>query len=297
MISTSKALEHYFCVCCSGRVENSEDYCPKCQTPVCLSQSAAIHGGGQQFISILGASNAGKTVYSGLLLDILCKGPPEFRGVAASPFAVDLQEYVIRSLEQRAFPEKTPSEADTWQWLHCKLSITENRSTRTADLISPDFAGEAIAMEICRPGLYPVVENVVSRSSGIMLLCDSLRVRDHGASEDLFATKLAAYIAAQHEAQEDITCKSRKGPSIAVIFTKCDACPEATGSPRNFASSNMRRLFDFCEQKFHRVEYFTTGVAGSTGLLSDGRGWKTRMPFHVQPHGILEPLKWLLTQD
>ncbi|MCR9291080.1 MAG: hypothetical protein NXI32_00090 [bacterium] len=294
MITTSKALEHYFCVCCSARVEHCIDYCPKCQTPICLSQSVALQGGGHSFISVLGASNAGKTVYLGLLLDILSKGSEDFRGVAASPFAVDLQEYVVTSLENRAFPEKTPAEADSWQWLHCKLSMQQGKTKRTADLISPDFAGEAIAMEIRRPGLYPVVEHVVSRSTGILLLCDSLRVRDHGASEDLFATKLAAYIAAQHELHDDKAAQEGRGPSVAVVFTKCDACPESTVDPAVFASSNVRRLHDFCQQKFKRVAFFATGVAGSTALLSDQRGWRSRVPFHIQPHGVLDPLKWLL---
>ncbi len=297
MIASSKALEHYFCVCCSARIERCEEYCPNCQTPICLSQSVALQGGGHSFVSVLGASNAGKTVYLGLLLDMLSKGPAEFRGVAASPFTVDLQEYVVRSLENRAFPEKTPAEADTWQWLHCKLTMSKDKSIRTADLISPDFAGEAIATEISRPGLYPVVEHVITRSGGILLLCDSLRVRDHGASEDLFATKTAAYIAERHELHDESAAKEGRGPAVAVVFTKCDACPEAVQNPSNFASSNTRRLFDFCHQRFKRVEFFATGVAGSTGVLMDHRGWKTRIPFHIQPHGILEPLKWLLAAE
>ena len=102
------------------------------------------------------------------------------------------------SLKRRTFPEKTPSEADAWQWLHCKLTVASKKSVSSFDLISPDFAGEAIATEISRPGLYPAVEHVVTQSSGIMILCDSLRVRDHGAGEDLFAMKLATYIAERH---------------------------------------------------------------------------------------------------
>ncbi|MCA9125776.1 MAG: hypothetical protein KDB22_01780 [Planctomycetales bacterium] len=294
MPSTSSALEHYVCACCSSILDDNAGFCHKCQTPVSLSQSVAIQGGGHTFISVLGASNAGKTVYLGLLLDILSSGTEEFRGTAASSFSVDLQEYVVTELEKRSFPEKTPSEADSWQWLHSKVSMTDKKGTRTADLVSPDFAGEAIAMEMSRPGLYPAVAHVVRRSSGILILCDSVRVRDQGAGEDLFAVKLATYIAENHEMYGDSFKRQGKGPSVAVVFTKCDACPEAMDDPAAFAANNAPRLHDFCQQTFRRIEFFAAGIAGCTGVLADCRGWQTRVPLHIQPHGVLEPLRWIL---
>jgi hypothetical protein len=254
----------------------------------------ALQGGGHSFVSVLGASNAGKTVYLGLLLDILSKGPEDFHGAAASSFSVDLQEYVVTELERRAFPEKTPSEADAWQWLHCRLTMAHKKSTSYVDLISPDFAGEAIATEISRPGLYPAVEHVVTQSNGIMLLCDSLRVRDHGAGEDLFAMKLATYIAERHGLHGEKRGKGDTGPSLAVVFTKSDACPEAKEDPAAFAANNTARLYDFCRQTFKRVEFFAAGVAGSTGVLADSKGWQMRVPFHIQPYGVLEPLRWIV---
>ncbi len=297
MIAVSKALEHYFCVCCSSRLDDCDEYCATCQTPVSLSQSIAIQGGGHSFISVLGASNAGKTVYLGLLLDILSKGPKDFRGAAASSFAVELQEYVVTQLENRSFPEKTPSEADAWQWLHCKLTMPRKKGTRSADLISPDFAGEAIATEVSRPGLYPAVEHVVSRSSGILILCDSVRVRDQGAGEDLFAMKLATYIAEHHQLNGANSGKREKGPAVAVVFTKCDACPEAKENPSAFAANNTARLYDYCRQTFRRAEFFAAGVAGSTGVLADCNGWQMRVPFHIQPYGVLEPLRWIVEHE
>ncbi|MCG8651241.1 MAG: hypothetical protein MI861_15490, partial [Pirellulales bacterium] len=67
------------CVCCETRLAGRDEFCPECQTPASLSQTVASRGEEQNFISVLGASNAGKTVYLGLLLDILSKGPEEFR--------------------------------------------------------------------------------------------------------------------------------------------------------------------------------------------------------------------------
>ena len=140
-----------------------DEYCPECQTPASISKTVALRGGTQNFVSVLGASNAGKTVYLGLLLDILSKGPEEFRGTSTSSFSIDLQEQVVTALERRTFPEKTPAEADAWKWLHCSLTVGEKKSLRSADLISPDFAGEAIAMEVTQAGMYPAIENVGSQ--------------------------------------------------------------------------------------------------------------------------------------
>jgi len=284
------------CVCCEQQMSDRDEYCPACQTPSSLSRSVEMRGNGHHFVSVLGASNAGKTVYLGLLLDILSKGPESFRGTATSAFSVDLQEQVVTALENRMFPEKTPTEVDAWKWLHCQISATGKKESHEVDLVSPDFAGEAIAMEINQAGLYPAIQHVVSKSSGLMILCDSMRVRDEGSGEDLFSMKLATYIAQMHGLTGD---KSKaylggQAPSIAVIFTKCDGCPEATEDPSQFAANNMPRLFEYCRRTFPRHAFFAASVAGNSGMLADDTGLKMRMPFHIQPRGVIEPLQWLV---
>ncbi len=285
------------CACCDLRLSERDDYCPECLTPSSLSRTVATRVGKQNFISVLGASNAGKTVYLGLLLDILSKGPDEFRGMATSAFSVDLQEQVITALERRTFPEKTPSEADLWKWLHCQISMGADKDARMVDLISPDFAGEAIAMEVNQAGLYPAIQHVVKKSSGLMILCDSMRVRDSGSGEDLFAMKLASYIAQLHGLTNDASKGRTAGPAVAIVFTKCDGCPEAIADPDAFAANNTSRLFEFCRRSFSKHAFFAASVAGSSGLVSDAAGRSMRLPFHIQPQGVLEPLQWIVSQQ
>ena len=300
MIAASSQFTNRFppivldCACCEQRLADGADYCPNCETPASVSHSVATRVGEQNFISVLGASNAGKTVYLGLLLDILTNGPEEFRGTATSAFCVDLQEQVITALEQRRFPEKTAAEADTWNWLHCHIAMSAKKDTRHVDLISPDFAGEAIAMEVNQAGMYPAIQCVVGKSSGLMILCDSMRVRDAGSSEDLFALKLASYIAQMHGQGRNSGSGRGTEPSIAVVFTKCDGCPEAVDAPRDFAANNTPRLFEFCRRTFTRHAFFAASVAGSSGVLTDAAGRTSRVPFDVQPSGILEPVQWLV---
>ncbi len=284
------------CICCSQSLSSRDHCCAECQTPASVSRAVIGRGGAQNFVSVLGASNAGKTVYLGMLLDMLSKGSDALRGSATGTFSIELQEQVITALERRSFPEKTASEADTWKWIHCQLSMADKKKTRVLDLISPDFAGEAISMEIAQAGSYPSIAHVVSQSNGIMILCDSMRVRDTGSSEDLFAMKLATYVAEQHRIQVPQGRNQPKGPTIAVVFTKCDGCPEAVESPAQFASNNTPRLAEYCRRMFANHGFFAASVAGSSGLLADTKGRKMRVPFHIQPYGITEPLQWIINQ-
>lgn len=283
------------CVCCGTDVSDCDGFCPRCQTPAELSRTIATRDIPQRFVSVLGASGAGKTVYLGLLLDVLNKGDSKLKGLATNAFSVALQEQVVTALEHRVFPDKTPTEADGWKWVHCEITSTEKDKTKQVDLIAPDFAGEAIAMEISHAGLYPAIRDVVEKSRGLLILCDSLKVRDAGPAEDLFAMKLASYIAQLHGRGKESGRKRQDiGAAIAIVFTKSDVCPEAREDPAVFAANNMPRLVEFCQRVFGHHAFFAASVAGSTGMLTDLSGRRTQIPLHVEPHGISEPLDWIM---
>jgi len=285
------------CICCGAIVSSKDGFCRQCATPSNLSRAASNSSNENGFISVLGASNAGKTVYLGMLLDILSKDGSPMSGAPKSTFSVNLQEQVITALESRWFPEKTPSESDMWNWVHCELSLREKRSTRSLDLISPDLAGEAIAVEVQQPGTYPIIQHVVQRSSGIMILCDSIRVGLANSGDDLFAMKLAAYVAQHHglSPNNQSSQQTDSGPSLAIVLTKCDACPEAVDDPEGFATNNLPRLHEYCRKTFTRHRYFAASVAGNTGMVTDSNNYTHRIPLHIEPRGVVEPLSWLVS--
>lgn len=285
------------CVCCGAIIGSKDVFCRQCATPTTLSRAASHSSVETGFISVLGASNAGKTVYLGMLLDVLNKDGGAVSGAPKSTFSVNLQEQVITALESRQFPEKTPSESDMWNWVHCELSLRNKRSARSLELISPDLAGEAIAAEVQQPGTYPIIQQVVRRSSGIMILCDSIRVREANSGDDLFAMKLAAYVAQHHGMSPNNHSEHSDGtgPSLAIVLTKCDACPEATQDPTSFATNNLPRLHEFCRRTFSEFRYFAASVAGNTGLIADTGRNSLRIPLHIEPRGVVEPLSWLVT--
>jgi hypothetical protein len=244
-------------------------------------------------VSVLGASGAGKTVYLGFLLDLLSKGTPRLKGVANSTFSLAVQDETLTSLQNRRFPEKTPSEADNWQWVHCEVHRLQ-KPKNYADIITPDFAGEAIALEVERPGSYPAIRYVVAQSRGLLILCDSLRVRDASLSEDMFATKLACYI---HSLQQSLSNR-QKTPMIdlpvAIVFTKTDWCPEARFEPDIFARNNLPRMVQICARNFARHRFFAASVVGRSATLRDRQGRSMQLALHVEAHGIAEPLEWIL---
>jgi hypothetical protein len=280
------------CACCDHPLSSKYDYCDHCYAPLSLTETTLLREGPQRFLSVLGASGAGKTVYLGLLLDLLGSGADRLRGVATSTFSIELQQSVVTALERRAFPAKTPVEPDRWNWVHSEIQSQTQESAW--DLISPDIAGESIEMEMQHPGTFPAIAGTIAKSSGLMILCDSLRVRDAGPGEDLFAMKLATYIAQVHgESRQTFLKRKRVNASLAIVFTKCDASPEARENPQRFAENNTPRLVEYCRGHFARHAFFAASVAGSTITIGDVNGVRQQVPLHVEPRGIIEPLQWL----
>ena len=281
------------CVCCETEMSSLDDYCEECQTPAEITRSVSMRNAQPHFISVVGASNAGKTVYLGLLLDMLCGGAKNLKGVPNGAFSIRLQEQVVSALEERRFPEKTPNESDLWKWLHCVVTDSSTRKEKQVDFVAPDFAGEAIATELEQPGTYPAVSHIVQRTSAFLLLCDSVEVRDNGAREDLFAMKLGSYIT-QQQGLSEISKSQDLAPAVAIVFTKSDTCPEAAADPIRFMKNNMPRFIDYCQHNFPRHAVFSASVVGSSTMLSNDVGGVARIPFHIQPRGVIEPLHWAI---
>jgi hypothetical protein len=281
------------CACCGALYAGKGPFCVSCLAPIEISQTVRRRGTPPRFVPVLGASGAGKTVYLGMLLDILSQGTRPLAGLATSAFSVRLQEQTTTALENRRFPDKTPTEAEGWQWVHCEVTHPK-RPKAYADIITPDFAGESIAHEIEQPGSYPAIRHVILQAHGLLVLCDSLRVRDASLGEDLFALKLASYLVQLHEAAAPAKGRQAVDQPLAIVLTKSDVCPEAGADPARFAAANLPRLLQFCRRKFAHYEFFASSVVGSSVTLVDGYGCRTQVPLHIEPRGITEPLDWVL---
>jgi hypothetical protein len=283
------------CVCCLQESFNSTGYCSQCRAPMDLSLTAQKRGTPVNFVSVLGASGAGKTVFIGMLHDILSKGNRGIQGLPNNSFSVAIQQHTIGALESRRFPEKTPSEAEGWQWVHCEVRAAAKRKN-FLDVVTPDFAGEAISAELEHPGTHRAIGSVIAQSKAIILLIDSLCVRDAGRDEDFFGMKLASYVHNLRTVKSSFVGRKQSKVPLAIVLTKTDSCPEAMDNPERFATDNMPGFGKFLERNFANYRFFAASVVGTMGMLADHRGYFMEIPLHIEPRGITEPLEWIIQQ-
>jgi hypothetical protein len=83
---------------------------------------------------------------------------------------------------------------------------------------------------------------------------------------------------------------------LAIILTKCDSCPDAVHDPAGFAAANMPGLERYLDRHFSKYQFFAASVVGSLGTLVDRSGRVEQIPFHISPHGIVEPVEWIVKQ-
>ena len=282
------------CVTCGCQIIDSGSFCSNCETPIQVSRSVFNRNTQSRLISVLGASGAGKTVYLGMLLDMLSKGINGLRGLPNGAFSLGVQELTIGALERRRFPEKTPSEADHWQWVHCE-TYHEQCPKHRVDLITPDLAGEALAIELEKSNTYPTIRTMLKNVEGVIILFDSKQVRDAARTEDIFGVKLASYLADVNTRPKKERRKRIRLP-LSFVFTKSDCCPEVTENVDKFAQSHLPGLYQFCSQRFEYFNFFSTSVVGGSVTTVDRNGGELHTPLHIQPRGVIEPFTWVMKQ-
>jgi len=281
------------CVCCGARYPGTGSRCERCRAPLSLSRTTREEGKCPQFVSVLGGCGSGKTVYLGMLMDMLSKGVLGMQGFAQGNHSVAVQDKTISALECHRFPEKTVSEADEWQWVHCEIT-EERRPKRPLDLVTADFAGEAIALELEHTGAFPVIQAVVSQSVGVLLLCDAFSASRAPLNEDFAALKLVSYIYGVQQIHSTRGTDRRSNVPLAVVFTKCDRCLEVRDAPQQFAANHLPRLTQYCQRAFSRVSFFAASVVAHSATQMDEYGCCSEVALHVEPHGIAEPLDWIV---
>ena len=173
------------CYICGEDNTQGGELCHYCQAPMSLAKQASTEKTPPQLTAILGSAGAGKTVYLGMLTDMLSRPNGTTQMLARGAFSISLQQSVVGSLSRGEFPEKTPNEPDRWNWLHCQVQA--NSLKRPLDLIMPDMAGEAILEEVEHVGTYPVISSFLSKCSSILLLVDAADMTRGNSQQEFFA--------------------------------------------------------------------------------------------------------------
>jgi hypothetical protein len=175
------------CPLCGGHLFEG-DPCGTCHAPAAVVESIIHRDRDPRFVGVLGPSGVGKTVYLGMLLDMLSRGASGLHGMAKGPYSLTLHRNLIMALEQQRFPAKTPNEADRWDWIHCEVS--SGKRGQVVDIVTPDVAGEAVMAELDRPKSNPTIRALISRCAALVVLADIVQVVVDGQAQELFAMQL-----------------------------------------------------------------------------------------------------------
>ena len=297
VIQSSRYLDDkvkVMCVCCQQESFDHSGFCNQCQAPLDLSRTAEKRGLPFNLSRCWEPAARARRCYIGMLLDILSKGSRGIQGLPNNSFSVAIQQQTINALESRRFPEKTPSEADGWQWVHCEVN-TERDRNNYLDIITPDFAGEAISTELEHPGTYLAIRSVIYQSRAILMLIDSLAVRDAGRDEDFFAMKLASYI---HNLRTSNTKHEGQTKTQVSLRHRADQVGQLSGGARrpDIASPMTICLASVstCSGTSPNYRFFAASAVGAAAMLVDHRGYFRQIPLHIEPRGITEPLEWII---
>lgn len=274
--------------CCSAA------RCRHCASPMCLAHQTQSVKKRPHLIAVIGASGAGKTVYLGMLMDMLTRHVSLLRSTARGPMSISLQQATTTALATGWFPEKTATTAEHWHWVHCQFNCRRRR--RPLEIVIPDVSGEALATETERAGRYPAIRSLLSKCAAVMVLADAERLQAGDHANDFLTLKILSLIGELRT--EHAQSRRLRGPErrpLALVFTKADQCNGAFENPREFAAAHASSLWNDCRQRFPRHEAFACSVAGATALR-DNYGRKQEVPLRIEPHGIIEPFGWLMTE-
>ena len=278
------------CYVCDGGNSFDAELCRHCFAPMALAHQANSQKLRPQMMAAIGSSGVGKTVYLGMLMDMLSRMPDRMQLLARGAFSVTLQQTALASLSRCEFPCKTSNEPDRWNWVHCQVRTSKHR--RPVEMIMPDMAGEAILEEVDHPNTFPVIRSLLEKCSGVLLLIDSAELEGGRREQDYFAIKLLSYLS---ELCDDPKQGWTNRP-VALVFSKADQCEHCFDDPAGYAQKHAAGLWQNCQERFKVHRFFAAGVAGACASRHSVTGGTQRVPLRVEPRGVVEPFEWLVSR-
>ncbi|MGI6420441.1 MAG: TRAFAC clade GTPase domain-containing protein [Thermoguttaceae bacterium] len=276
------------CYICEGQNNFDAEYCRYCSAPMALAHQANSTKVAPTMVAAMGVSGVGKTVYLGMLMDMLSRGASQTRLLARGAFSINLQQTTVGALARCGFPEKTPNEPDRWNWVHCQ--VRGARLRQPLDLIMPDMAGEALLEEMDHPHSFRVIGSFLQKCSGALLLVDALKMLEGGQEQEFFTMKLTSYLGELGSRGRNVWGRR----PIGIVFTKADQCEECMEDPEGFAKAHAAGLWEQCQQRFPLHRFFASGVAGYCAWRDTYDDGRVQVPLRIEPCGIIEPFDWLL---
>jgi hypothetical protein len=281
------------CLVCDHENCCSAARCRNCQAPMALAHQTLSVKKRPHLIAVIGASGAGKTVYLGLLMDMLTRHVGLIRSTARGPMSISLQQTTTTALATGWFPEKTATTPEDWHWVHCQFNCRRRR--RPLELVIPDLSGEALAVETERPERYPAIRSLLAKCAGVVVLADAERLQSGDHSQDFVVLKLLSMIGELRDEARGRRQRGQERRPLALVLTKSDKCEGLADSPAEFAEAHASALWSDCRSRFPKHNAFACSVTGATAYR-DNYGRRQQVPLRIEPHGIIEPFGWLMTE-
>jgi hypothetical protein len=247
-----------------------------------------------RIVAVLGASSSGKTTYLGMLMDILTRQVGLPHTTARGPLSISLQQTTATALSTGWFPEKTARNPENWHWVHCQFHCRRRR--QPMEVVFADVAGDAFAEETEKDGRYPAIRALLANCSGVMVLADAERLKDGDHEADFVNLKLLTLLGDLREEQaRGRRLRGSERRPLAFLLTKADKCEGSADDPQEFAEAHACTLLGSCKTRFPKNRVFACSVAGATADR-EMYGSRQPAPLRIEPHGIVEPFGWLVTE-
>ncbi len=280
------------CLICGFENSSATERCCHCAAPMAIARACAKSKKAPQLLAVIGAPGAGKTVYLGMLMDMLVRRVGGIRATVCGPYSISLQQATTTALASGYYPDRTSNAPDDWHWVHCRVECS--RGKRTRELVLADIPGDAWMQEADRPGAHAALGPLLSKCSGIMILADAQRLHAGDHADDFVALKLLSQLGDSKRGEKRFNRRVNRNP-LALVFTKADQRQSCLEDPESFAASHAEALLRDCESRFPNTRVFGASVAGASAVRAIG-GNRREAPLRVEPQGVVEPLGWLLTQ-
>jgi hypothetical protein len=248
----------------------------------------------------IGADGVGKSVYLGLMLDILSRQRNHTESLTNDASSIVIQKEIMSALARNSFPERTSSRAEDWRWAHCRLHQRSKKAVRSVFFV--DIAGSAMLRGIESPRSYPLIAGLFEKATGVFLIMDGARLQQGDKDEEFFAMELLSHMAdvrRRRDAESPSTQRAARQnhspmPPIAIVLAKSDQIDAGWVSPRDFVQGQAPGVIRVCNDVLTQFDFFTASAAGAVATVTTSEGGTTEVPLRIEPRGIMEPFRWLM---
>lgn len=276
------------CYVCEGGNRFDAEFCRHCHAPMALGPAEEHKkNSSPRLMAVLGAPGSGKTVYLGMLADLLSRHGGPLQLLARGAFSVCLQQQSVSALARRTFPPRTTSDPQGWNWVHGEVADPTGRGQ--LEIVMPDIPGQALLEEMEHLSSYTVIQAFLSRCSASIVLIDVDALERGDQEQDILATRIVSYLL-------EVNGDRRRGwprRPIAFVFAKADRSEACFQDPAEYARLRTPALRELCGKRLAQSRFFAASAVGACAELRAGND-VLHIPLRIEPRGIVPPFAWLV---